>query len=115
MSRKVRVNFSLDNNHSLDDFPINLYSGLTSGDTTNLIYANIVSNDVPFDLEFEDSDLNVNDGSITPHHPYCYLRINSDGCYDEIILLEVPRVECHMCATFIEQVNCDLDATFIEQ
>ena len=76
MNRKVRVNFSLDNNHSLDDFPIDLYSGLTSGDTNSLIYSDIGSGDVPFDLEFQDSDLNVNDGTSDPHHPYCYLRIN---------------------------------------
>jgi len=104
MSRKVRVDFSLYNNHSLDNFPIDLYSGLTSGDTTNLIYSNISSTDVPFDLEFEDSVLNVNDGTNDPHHPYCYLRINSEGCYDKIILLEVPRVDCEMCAIFVEVI-----------
>ena len=53
MGRKVRVNFSLDNSHSLDDFSVDLYSGLTTGDVNSLVYANIVENDIPFDLEFE--------------------------------------------------------------
>lgn len=102
MSRKVRVNFSLDNNHSLNDFPIDLYSGLTSGDTTNLVYTNIVEQDVPFDLEFEDSDLVINTNLSDPHHPYCFLRISSEGCYDQTIKLEVPRVDCEMCLQVAE-------------
>ena len=104
MSRKVRVNFSLDNNHSLNDFPIDLYSGLTSGDTTNLVYANIVEQDVPFDLEFEDSDLVINTNLSDPQHPYCFLRISSEGCYDQTIKLEVPRVDCEMCLQVAEIV-----------
>ena len=102
MSRKVRVNFSLDNNHSLNDFPIDLYSGLTSGDTTNLVYTNIVEQDVPFDLEFEDIDLVINTNLSDPQHPYCFLRISSEGCYDQTIKLEVPRVDCEMCLQVAE-------------
>ena len=102
--RKVRVNFSLDNSHSLDDFPIDLYSGLTINDVNDLVFANIVEEDIPFDLEFEDSDLNVNTDPNNPRHPYCYLRISSEGCYDEIILLEVPRVDCEMCVDIVENL-----------
>ena len=102
MGRIVRLNISLDNSHSLDDFPVDLYSGLTSGDTTNLVYANIVSTDIPLDLMFEDSDLNVSNDPNNPFAPHCYMRISSDGCYDEIIKLEVPKVDCEMCVDFQE-------------
>ena len=102
MGRIVRLNISLDNSHSLDDFPVDLYSGLTSGDTTNLVYANIVSTDIPLDLMFEDSDLNVSNDPNNPFVPHCYMRISSDGCYDEIIKLEVPKVDCEMCVDFQE-------------
>jgi hypothetical protein len=30
------------------------------------------------------------------------MRISSDGCYDEIIKLEVPRVDCEICVDFQE-------------
>ena len=40
MARKVRIDLSLDNTHSLSDFPVSLYSGTTSGTTTELVYAN---------------------------------------------------------------------------
>jgi hypothetical protein len=102
MGRLVRLNISLDNSHSLDDFPVDLYSGLTSGDTTNLVYANIVSEDIPLDLMFEDSDLNISNDPNNPFVPHCYMRISSDGCYDEIIKLEVPRVDCEICVDFQE-------------
>ena len=102
MGRIVRLNISLDNSHSLDDFPVDLYSGLTSGDTTNLVYANIVSTDIQLDLMFEDSDLNVSNDPNNPFVPHCYMRISSDGCYDEIIKLEVPKVDCEMCVDFQE-------------
>jgi len=102
MGRIVRLNISLDNSHSLDDFPVDLYSGLTSGDTTNLVYANIVSEDIPLDLMFEDSDLNISNDPNNPFVPHCYMRISSDGCYDEIIKLEVPRVDCEICVDFQE-------------
>lgn len=103
MGRKVRVNFSLDNNHSLDDFSVDLYSGLTINNVNDLVYANIVESDIPFDLEFEDADLNLSTDPANPHHPYCYIRISSVGCHDEIILLEVPRVDCEMCVEFQEE------------
>ena len=102
MGRIVRLNISLDNSHSLDDFPVDLYSGLTSVDTTNLVYANIVSEDIPLDLMFEDSDLNISNDPNNPFVPHCYMRISSDGCYDEIIKLEVPRVDCEICVDFQE-------------
>lgn len=102
MGRLVRVNISLDDSHSLDDFPVDLYSGLTSGDTTNLVFANIVSSDIPFNLEFEDEDINVSTDPNNPFTPYVYLRISSDGCYDEIIKLNVPRVDCDLCVDFQE-------------
>ena len=102
MGRIVSVNISLDNSHSLDDFPVDLYSGLTSGDTTNLVFANIVSEDIPFNLQFEDSDINISSDPNNPFTPYLYLRISSDGCYDEIIKLEVPRVDCEICVDFQE-------------
>lgn len=111
MGRIVRVNFSLDSGHSLNDFPVNLYSGLTIGDTTNIVRSNILSADVPFNIEFEDSDLNINTDPSIHRHPYCYLRISSEGCIDETILLEVPRVDCEMCASFEEYslpVDCDM-------
>ena len=72
MGRIVRLNISLDNSHSLDDFPVDLYSGLTSGDTTNLVYANIVSEDIPLDLMFEDSDLNISNDPNNPFVPRHY-------------------------------------------
>ena len=102
MGRIVRVNISLDNSHSLDDFPVALYSGLTSGDTTNLVYSNIVSSDIPLDLTFEDADLNINSDPSNPFAPHCYIRLSSDGCYDEVIKLEVPRVDCSICVDFQE-------------
>lgn len=102
MSRKVRVNFSLDNGHSLDDFPVDLYSGLTIGDVNTLVYANIVESDIPFDLEFEDSDLNINTDPNNPNHPHCYIRISAEGCMDEVMKLDVPRIDCEMCGEFIE-------------
>ena len=102
MGRIVRLNISLDNSHSLDDFPVDLYSGLTSGDTTNLVYAHIVSTDIPLNLTFEDSDLNISNDPNNPFVPHCYMRISSDGCYDEIIKLEIPRVDCEMCVDFQE-------------
>jgi len=105
MGRLVRVNISLDDSHSLDDFPVDLYSGLTSGDTTNLVFANIVSSDIPFNLEFEDEDINVSTDPNNPFTPYVYLRISSDGCYDEIIKLNVPRVDCDLCVDFQEIIT----------
>jgi len=99
MGRIVRLNISLDNSHSLDDFPVDLYSGLTSGDTTNLVYANIVSEDIPLDLMFEDSDLNISNDPNNPFVPHCYMRISSDGCYDEIIKLEVTPTSIPPTAT----------------
>lgn len=107
MGRKVRVNFSLDNSHSLDDFSVDLYSGLTMGDVNSLVYANIVEDDIPFDLEFEDSDLIVSTDPGNPHHPYCYVRMSSNGCHDVVIKLEVPRVDCEICAKFVELVEPD--------
>jgi len=105
MGRKVKVNFSLDNSHSLDDFSVDLYSGLTMGDVNSLVYANIVEDDIPFDLEFEDSDLIVSTDPGNPHHPYCYVRMSSNGCHDVVIKLEVPRVDCEICARFIEFIE----------
>ena len=111
MGRKVRVNFSLDNSHSLDDFSVDLYSGLTMGDVNSLVYANIVEDDIPFDLEFEDSDLIVSTDPGNPHHPYCYVRMSSNGCHDLVVKLEVPRVDCEICAKFVELVEPEPTST----
>ena len=95
MARKVRIDLSLDNTHSLSDFPISIYSGTTSGTTTELVYANITSG--PVEFEVEDSDLNIVNGE----HPFLFVRFSSDGCHDEIVKVPVPRVDCEMCVSFI--------------
>lgn len=95
MARKVRIDLSLDNTHSLSDFPISIYSGTTSGTTTELVYANITSG--PVEFEVEDSDLNIVNGE----HPFLFVRFSSDGCHDEIVKVPVPRVDCEMCVSFV--------------
>ena len=95
MARKVRIDLSLDNTHSLSDFPVSLYSGTTSGTTTELVYANITSG--PVEFEVEDSDLNIVNGE----HPFLFVRFSSDGCHDEIVKVPVPRVNCELCVSFV--------------
>ena len=95
MARKVRIDLSLDNTHSLSDFPVDLYSGTTSGTTTELVFANITEG--PVVLEVEDSVLNIVNGE----HPFFYVRFSSEGCHDEIVKVQVPRVDCTLCVSFI--------------
>lgn len=88
MSKKIRVNINLDNNHSLVDFPVYIYSGSTTGNTTNLVYADVTESPVVF--EIDDDVLSFG------------LRLVSDGCLDQIMLIDSPRVDCEICADFVE-------------
>ena len=94
MARKVVITLSLDNNHDLNDFPIDIYTGLTSGDTSQIVFSGVTQSSI--ELEVEDADINV----VNNEAPYFYVRLSSSGCHDEIIKVHSPRVDCTMCVVF---------------
>jgi len=91
MSKLIRVNINLDNSHSLNDFPVDIYSGTTTGNTTNLILSNVTTSPVTFTV-----DDNINEFG---------LKLVSTGCLDQVLLIESPSVDCDMCADFVEYFN----------
>ena len=52
MSKLIRVNINLDNSHSLTDFPVDIYSGTTTTNATNLVISNVTTS--PIDLTVDD-------------------------------------------------------------
>ena len=94
MSKLIRVNVNLDNSHSLTDFPVDIYSGTTTGNTTNLILSNVTTSPVTFTV-----DDNINEFG---------LKLVSTGCLDQVLLIESPSVNCDMCADFVEYLDTTL-------
>ena len=88
MSKLIRVNINLDNSHSLTDFPVDIYSGTTTGNTTNLVYAGVTTSPVTFTVD--DSIMEFG------------LKLVSTGCLDQVLLIESPSVDCEICADFVE-------------
>ena len=88
MSKLIRVNINLDNSHSLTDFPVDIYSGTTTGNTTNLVYAGVTTSPVTFTVD--DSIIEFG------------LKLVSTGCLDQVLLIESPSVDCEICADFVE-------------
>ena len=88
MSKLIRVNINLDNSHSLTDFPVDVYSGTTTGNTTNLVYAGVTTSPVTFTVD--DSIMEFG------------LKLVSTGCLDQVLLIESPSVDCEICADFVE-------------
>jgi hypothetical protein len=91
MSKLIRVNINLDNSHSLTDFPVDIYSGTTTGNTTNLVYAGVTTSPVTFTVD--DSIIEFG------------LKLVSTGCLDQVLLIESPSVDCEICADFVEFFN----------
>jgi len=91
MSKLIRVNINLDNSHSLTDFPVDIYSGTTTTNATNLVISNVTTS--PIDLTVDDELLTFG------------LKLVSTGCLDQVLLIESPRVDCEMCADFVEQIE----------
>ena len=91
MSKLIRVNINLDNSHSLTDFPVDIYSGTTTGNTTNLVYAAVTTSPVTFQID--DNILTFG------------LKLVSTGCLDQVLLIESPRVDCEICADFVEYLD----------
>lgn len=100
----------VDGDHNLSDFPVNVYTGTTTGDTTNwgftetpvLSYVELTSS--PLEFWVDDEILSFG------------IRIEVDGCNSHDIFVESPRVDCEMCAHFVELVptDCYMIATFVE-
>lgn len=88
MSKLIRVNINLDNSHSLTDFPVDIYSGTTTGNTTNLVYMGVTTSPVTFTVD--DSIMEFG------------LKLVSTGCLDQVLLIESPSVDCEICADFVE-------------
>lgn len=96
MSKLIRISLGVDPNHSLTDFPVNIYTGSTSGDTTNwsftetpvLTFPMVTSS--PFEFYIDDELLQFG------------LRLESGGCNNQDILVDSPRVDCDMCGNFEE-------------
>jgi hypothetical protein len=91
MSKLIRVNINLDNSHSLTDFPVDIYSGTTTGNATNLVYAGVTTSPVTFTVD--DSIIEFG------------LKLVSAGCLDQVLLIESPSVDCEICADFVEFFN----------
>ena len=91
MSKLIRVNINLDNSHSLTDFPVDIYSGTTTGNTTNLVYMGVTTSPVTFTVD--DSIMEFG------------LKLVSTGCLDQVLLIESPSVDCEICADFVEFFN----------
>jgi hypothetical protein len=91
MSKLIRVNINLDNSHSLTDFPVDIYSGTTTGNATNLVYAGVTTSPVTFTVD--DSIIEFG------------LKLVSTGCLDQVLLIESPSVDCEICADFVEFFN----------
>lgn len=96
MSKLIRISLGVDPNHNLTDFPVNIYTGSTSGDTTNwgftetpvLTFPMVTSS--PFEFYIDDELLQFG------------LRLESGGCNNQDILVDSPRVDCDMCGNFEE-------------
>ena len=91
MSKLIRVNINLDNSHSLTDFPVDIYSGTTTGNATNLVYAGVTTSPVTFTVD--DSIIEFG------------LKLVSTGCLDQVLLIKSPSVDCEICADFVEFFN----------
>ena len=88
MSKLIRVNINLDNSHSLTDFPVDIYSGTTTGNATNLVYGGVTTSPVTFTVDDSIMDFG--------------LKLVSTGCLDQVLLIESPSVDCEICADFVE-------------
>ena len=88
MSKLIRVNINLDNSHSLTDFPVDIYSGTTTGNATNLVYGGVTTSPVTFTVDDSIMDFG--------------LKLVSTGCLDQVLLIESPSLDCEICADFVE-------------
>ena len=110
MSKLIRIGLGTDPNHSLEDFPVNVYTGTTSGDTSNwgfteepvLTFPMVTSSPLEFFIEDELLSFGV--------------RLESGGCHPQDLFVESPRVDCDLCVSFIEYepVDCDMEGDFNE-
>lgn len=98
MARQVVLNLGVDTGHTMNDFPIDIYTGTTTGGTMSLIQSGYTGSTL--DLSFIDTTLSVEVG----RHPYFALKMVCDGCYDILTEVEVPRVDCEICAEFVEYI-----------
>jgi len=105
MSKLIRIGLSTDPNHSISDFPVNVYTGTTSGDTSNwgfteepvLSFPEVITS--PLEFYVDDELLSFG------------IRLQSDGCHEQDIFIESPRVDCDLCVSFMEHVPPQPTAT----
>ena len=96
MSKLIRLSLGVDVDHNLIDFPINVYTGTTSGDTTNwsftetpiLTFESVTTS--PIEFYVEDELLSFG------------LRLEGQGCHLQDLFIESPRVDCEICGDFVE-------------
>ena len=110
MSKLIKINMGVDGDHNLSDFPVNIYTGTTTGDTTNwgftgtpvLSYVELTTTPLEFWIDDEILSFGV--------------RIEIDGCNTHDIFVESPRVDCDMCVYFEEivPVECQMTVDFEE-
>jgi len=105
MSKLIRIGLSTDPNHSISDFPVNVYTGTTSGDTSNwgfteepvLSFPEVITS--PLEFYVDDELLSFG------------IRLQSDGCHEQDIFIESPRVDCDLCVSFMEHLPPQPTAT----
>ena len=105
MSKLIRISLGVDVDHNLIDFPINIYTGTTSGDTTNwgftetpvLTFESVTTS--PLEFYVEDELLSFG------------LRLEGQGCHLQDLFVESPRVDCEICGDFVEYLPPQPSAT----
>ena len=95
MSKLIRINLGVDPDHNLADFPVNIYTGTTTGDTTNwgftetpvITFPMVIT--TPFEFWVDDELLSFG------------IRLESGGCNNVDLLVNAPRVDCEMCMNVV--------------
>jgi hypothetical protein len=101
MSKLIRIKLSVDSEHSLTQFPVNVFTGMTEDELT-LVLPNVIES--PQDIFI--------DNEITSF----FVKLTSIGCLDRVFKVLSPNADCHLCADIREifPVDCNIDGDITE-
>ena len=101
MSKLIRIKLSVDSEHSLTQFPVNVFTGITEDELT-LVLPNVIES--PQDIFI--------DNEITSF----FVKLTSIGCLDRVFKVLSPNADCHLCADIREifPVDCNIDGDITE-
>ena len=101
MSKLIRIKLSVDSEHSLTQFPVNVFTGMTEDELT-LVLPNVIES--PQDIFI--------DNEITSF----FVKLTSIGCLDRVFKVLSPNADCRLCADIREifPVDCNIDGDITE-